>query len=312
MLASIRERIGKMHSICALAVIAAALIAPAAQAAQTGTKLVPPKADYLALGDSLAFGYQEAKFRALLGDPPDPTRVDPAAFNTGYVDDFSAALAPLSPGIDTVNYGCPGETTDSFLGVTPCGYALVFRLHDSYSGSQMGAAQAFLSAHPRETSPVTIDIGANDVLATVSACRTDPAPFPDAPSCVAGRAPATFAHIVQNLGTILTNIDAAAPKTETIVIGVYNPLVIDPVLGGPASDALAAQLNSLMANTAAAHGDFFADPLPVFNPPDNEIATICTLTFVCGPLHDIHATDAGYQALADVVFAASGYSKLGQ
>jgi hypothetical protein len=50
----------------------------------------------------------------------------------------------------------------------------------------------------------------------------------------------------------------------------------------------------------------------VFNPPGpNEIATICTLTAFCGPLHDIHPTDAGYQAMANVVFAASGYSKLG-
>jgi lysophospholipase L1-like esterase len=302
-----RGRIGKMRLICALAIVAAALIAPAAQAAQTGPKLVPPKDDYLALGDSLAFGFQQAKFNALFPNE------DPAAFNTGYVDDFGAALAASSPAIDTVNFGCPGETTDSFLGLTPCGYALAFALHDPYSGSQMSAAEAFLSAHPRQTSPVTIDIGANDVLATVNACRTNPAPYPDAPSCVAGRAPATFAHIAQNLGTILTNIDAAAPKTEVIVIGVYNPLVVDPVLGGPASDALTAQLNSVMASTAAGHGDFFADPLPVFNPPGpNEIPTICTLTAICTPLHDIHATDAGYQALADVVFAASGYSKLGQ
>jgi lysophospholipase L1-like esterase len=302
MLASVKGRVRKMRSVCVLAVIAGALIAPAAQAGAAGPKVVPPKDDYLALGDSLAFGFQQAKFNALFPNE------DPAAFNTGYVDDFAAALAPISPAITTVNYSCPGEWTDSFLGSAPCPYSPPFALHDPYTGSQMTAADSFLTAHSNQTSPVTIDIGGNDVLHVVSACTTNPAPYPDTLSCVTGNFPATAAHIVQNLSTILGHLRADAPKTEIIVVGLYNVLV---VRFGPASDLLAAQLNSAMANTAAAFDARFADPLPVFNPPGpNEIPTICTLTAVCGPLHDIHPTDVGYQALANVVFAASGYGRL--
>ncbi len=45
--------------------------------------LTPPKRYYLALGDSLAYGFQPDK--ALAGLPPQ-------AFNTGYVDLFAARL----------------------------------------------------------------------------------------------------------------------------------------------------------------------------------------------------------------------------
>jgi lysophospholipase L1-like esterase len=221
----------------------------------------------------------------------------------------------LAAGIDTVNLGCPGETTSSYLGLggAVCGYHLAFQLHESYTGSQGDAALAFLSAHPRQTSPITIDLGANDVLATVSFCNANPSP--DFATCVATHIGATIAQIQTNLGTILGDIRAVVPKTEIIVVGLYNPNVIDPRIPPALSDGLAAQINAAMAATAGSFSARFADPLPVFNPGPpgsaNEFATICTLTFVCGPLHDIHPTDAGYQALANVVFQASGYSRLG-
>jgi lysophospholipase L1-like esterase len=293
----------------ALAVVALALFASSAAAAPpTGPTLVPPKDDYLALGDSLAFGYQQSKFNANF-----PTE-NPAVFNTGYVDDFSAALVPISPEIHTANLGCPGETTGSYLGVTPCPYHPPFSLHESYTGSQEDAALAFLGAHPRQTSPITIDLGANDVLATVSFCNANPSP--DFATCVATHIGATITQIQTNLSTILGDIEAVVPKTEIIVVGLYNPNVIDPRIPPAASDALAAQINAAMASTAGDFGARFADPLPVFNPGPpgsaNEFATICSLTFVCGSLHDIHPTDAGYQALANVVFDASGYSRLAE
>jgi lysophospholipase L1-like esterase len=295
-----------------LAVAAVVLFAPTAQADNpTGPQLVPPKDNYLALGDSLAFGYQQVKFNANF-----PTE-NPAVYNTGYVDDFSAALAPLADGgVHTVNLGCPGETTDSFLGLNGavCGYHQVFALHESYTGSQEGAALAFLQAHPHQTSPITIDIGANDVLATVSACNVNP--VPSFAVCVATHIPATITQIQNNLATILGDIQAVVPKTEVIVVGLYNPNVVDPRIPPAASDALAAQINAGMAATADEFGARFADPLPVFNPgpPGSaaEFAAICSLTFICGSLHDIHATDAGYQALANVIFDASGYSRLAE
>ncbi|TMK71662.1 MAG: SGNH/GDSL hydrolase family protein [Actinobacteria bacterium] len=279
---------------CPLAVIAAALVAvPVAQAAP-GPKHNPPKSVYLALGDSLAFGYQQAKFNQNL-----PIE-NPAVYNTGYVDDFAKDLGSINPRIQTVNLACPGETTDSLLGLTRCPYHPPFDLHTNYTGSQLHAALAILRAHPGRVSPVTVDIGANDVLALVRSCTTATGINLE---CVASGISATFAHIRANLSTILAKLRRAARHTEIIVLGYYNPLIVSV----PGSDAVSAQLNSLVAHTAAQYRARFADPLPVFNPAVNEIPTICKLTLICTPLHDIHASDLGYQKLADLVFAASGY-----
>jgi lysophospholipase L1-like esterase len=57
-----------------------------------------PRSYYLALGDSIAYGFQPAKANA---------GGQPSAFDTGYVDVFAARLRKLSPKINVVNYGCP-------------------------------------------------------------------------------------------------------------------------------------------------------------------------------------------------------------
>src|SRR5689334_6661515 len=157
----------RTRAACLLAVVAAAALfaAPVAQA-DPGPKHNPPKSIYLALGDSLAFGYQQAKFNANLPNE------NPAAYNTGYVDDFAQQLAAIDPGIETVNLGCPGETTDSLLGLAPCPYHPPFALHTDYTGAQIDAAVKVLQDHPGQVSPVTIDIGANDLLALVRSCTT--------------------------------------------------------------------------------------------------------------------------------------------
>ncbi len=110
---------------------------------------------------------------------------------------------------------------------------------------------------------MTIDIGANDVLALVRSCTTTNGIDL---GCVASGSPGTFAHIQANLSTILARLRDEAPYTEIIVLGNYNPLIVL----APGSDALAAQLNSRLAQTAAQHRAHFADPLPVFNPAVNE------------------------------------------
>src|SRR5437667_2783123 len=85
------------------------LAALPASASTSNPKFNPPKSFYLALGDSLAFGYQQSKFIANL-----PTE-NPSAFVTGYVDDFAGMLQGIDPAIETVNLGCADETASSFM-----------------------------------------------------------------------------------------------------------------------------------------------------------------------------------------------------
>lgn len=59
-------------------------------------------------------------------------------------------------------------------------------------------------------------------------------------------------------------------------------------------------------------GARLANPFTVSNPQGDEAAettAICTLTLVCAQ-HDAHPSDAGYQALASLVWNASSYHKL--
>ena len=76
----------------------------------------------------------------------------------------------------------------------------------------------------------------------------------------------------------------------------------------PLFDTQFAVLNAVIANAAAAEGARFADLVPVLN-PSGEAArrtAICTLTLVCSE-GDTHPSDAGYRAIANVLYETSGY-----
>jgi lysophospholipase L1-like esterase len=284
-------RLRRLALAAVLSILALALLAPSAGA--RGPLHFPPRPpraqpSYLALGDSLAFGYSQAKFNSLYPDE------NPADFETGYVNDFGDVLKLFDPGLQIVNDGCPGETTESFI-KGPCDYQLAFPLHHPYSGgpdsSQLSDALAYLGAHPGSVTPITIDIGANDALGLIEGCKEEP-------SCVAAGAPGVFAKIGGNLALILGQLRAAAPHAQIIVLGLYNPFG-ETLPGG---DALTAKLNEVMAGAAASVGARFADPLPVFNPPGAlEAPTICLLTNMCTPLVDIHPTDLGYAVLGGLI-----------
>jgi lysophospholipase L1-like esterase len=279
--------------LLALAIACLALyLAPAAGAAWSQPRGQRPGAQpqsYLALGDSLAFGYSQAKFNELFPNE------NPAAYNTGYVDDFGKVLHLFNPALQIVNDGCPGETTESFI-LGPCAYQLSFPLHHPYVGgpssSQLSDALAYLNGHPGQVSPITLDIGANDALAVIkTTCNLEPV-------CIAGHAPALFAHITGNLGAILAQLRAAAPHAQIIVLGLYNPF--GSTIAG--ANTLTAQLNEAESKVAAGYGARFADPLALFNPPGKlEAPTICLLTNMCTPLVDIHPTTLGYAVLAGVI-----------
>ena len=274
----------------ALALLLAAAIGGVSVAAQS-LKFDPPKRYYLALGDSIAFGYQAAKHRA--GLPP-------SGFNTGYVDVLLARLRQIRPSITVVNYGCPGETTTTFIVGGCLANSLDFPLHEAFSGAQLDAAVTFLRAHPGEVSPITLTLWSNDVREFVASC-------PDQ-ACILNGAPAALASIVNNLALILGRLRAAAPDAEIIVTGSW-----DSNLNAlEFADPLFQSLNQSMVSMTALQRLRFADPFPVFNPQGDlarEIQVHCAMTLLCTD-QDSHPSDAGYRALADLILEASGYQQL--
>lgn len=243
---------------------------------------------YLALGDSLAYGFQGAKFNAEVA----AGHVDAATFNTGYADDLAAMVRTVQDPISTVNYGCPGETTASYF--VGCAWHASFGLplHNTYFGSQEAAALAFLRSHRHQAGLITLDNGANDTTPCLTS--PDPACFPNA-----------FAQVATNLNRALGELRQAAPHAEIIVLAYYDPFAV--VI--PSSVAITQALNNVIAAVAAAHGAKVADAFTPFNLAPPQPATLCALTLFCTALHDIHASDAGYAVIANQFWAVSSYAQ---
>jgi lysophospholipase L1-like esterase len=240
-----------------------------------------PRGYYLALGDSMAYGFQPTK--------PGP----PSAFDTGYVDRFAARLRKLSPEIQVVNYGCPGESAVTFVRGGCPWLGEKRKLHDAFRGSQLQAALSFLRAHPGQVSPITLTLWGNDV----------PLPL----SQNAKRAPRAIAAFAPRLRSILQRLRAAAPQAEIIVSGAWNPEADRLEDAEPLYRSLDAAIVKAAATSRARVANMFA----VLNGRGHvraRQARICALTFICSK-GDPHPTDAGYRAMANAFLAASGYAR---
>jgi lysophospholipase L1-like esterase len=205
---------------------------------------------YLALGDSVAFGYRPTSVT------PAADYANPASF-TGYPSDVAKAL-----GLHLVNASCPGETTSSMINQNApsngCetsahgapGYRGLAPLHVSYSGSQLSYAVRYLEQHP-DTQLVTIDIGANDMFG----CQQTTADH-----CTGADSGAALATVTRNLDTILNALRNQAHYQRTLVVLTYYALNYDD----PASVAQTKVLNAAIAGPAARYGARLADGFAAF------------------------------------------------
>jgi lysophospholipase L1-like esterase len=253
-----------------------------AKSAAPGPVYQPPQSYYLALGDSIAYGFQ-------------PTKAKPGArpsdFNTGYVDLFAARLRKLSPKIQVVNYGCPGESAVTFARGGCPSRADGVKLHDAFRGSQLKAAVSFLRAHRAQVSPITVTLWGNDLFPLSQKGK---------------RAPSAIASFASRFNSILQQLRGAAPNAEIIVSGAWNPEADRLEQAEP----LYRSVDAAIARAAAASRARVANIFAAFNPGSfpAQKARLCRLTFFC-PKGDPHPTDAGYRAMAGAFMAASGYPR---
>jgi lysophospholipase L1-like esterase len=247
---------------------------------------------YLALGDSIAFGYR-----------PLPSFADyrnPAAF-TAYPEDVARALK-----LNLVNAACPGETTASMINTgapsNGCetnarggpGYRRIAPLHVSYRGSQLSYAVRYLQQHP-DTQLVTIGIGANDLFR----CEETTADHCAGPDL--GR---TLAGVTANLDTILGALRNQAQYRHTLVVVTYYALNY----GDAASVTPVEALNAALAGPAGRYGARLANGFAAFRAASarvggNSCAAGLRIKLASGGC-DLHPTALGQQVLAAAVEAA--------
>jgi len=269
----------------ALPVSAAAAAGPAAN----GT--------YLALGDSVAFGYV----------PPDavpaPNYQSANSF-VSYPEDVGQALR-----LGVWNASCPGETTASMLvpgtqsngcenslSGSP-GYRTLYPLHVQYQGTQMDYALKYLAAH-RHTQLVTIDVGANDAFLLESRCQ-------DVPACIMAGLPALLKEIAANLATIYHEIrDVAGYRGLLVALTYYSTNYNDSATVG-----LITQLNNVITSATEAAGGKVANGFDAFLAGSGTSGDPCAAGLLIKPPDEttcnIHPSPAGHlllaQAIEDVV-----------
>ena len=156
--------------VCALGLVAA--MSGSALAKKQGHKPKTPKitphtaitkgSTYLALGDSVTFGYEEPQV------VPAPNYHDPASF-VAYPELLGKELH-----LKIVNAACAGDTSASLINPTAqsngcentpgkgnVGYRTLYPLHAHYNGSQLAFAVSYLRKH-HNVRLVSLMIGAND------------------------------------------------------------------------------------------------------------------------------------------------------
>ncbi len=248
--------------------------------------------DYLALGDSITFGYiADAGYEYLY-----PTNF------VGYAD-----YVALAGYLDLIDAGCPGETTSSFISSTGqdngCrAYRQAFPLHVSYGSTQLAFATGYLSHH-RGTRLVSINLGANDGLLLEEQCNYDP-------TCIENGAPQLFATVAANMNTILAALRATGYRGKIVVANYYSLDYTDPL-----QTQLTAGLNQAITSSASTYRASVADVFSAFQTVAESNPLAQGKTCVAGllnnsnpaqnpPVCDVHPSQSGHKLFAQAVVSA--------
>jgi lysophospholipase L1-like esterase len=284
-------RLNRKLGSAIIAVVGAVTLVACGGSAPSGTaassaSLGAPAPAYLALGDSVTFG-----FNPLLVPPKTPN------FFVGY----PTFLGEI---VDTpmVNGACPGQTSSGFLSLPPAGsdngcftFRSQFDLHVEYDGTQVAFAEQFLASHAR-TWLVTLQLGANDLFLLQGRCNSDP-------TCIQGMLPQVLSQLATNLGEAI-----AALRSPPPVGAGYSGQIIMPNYYSPSVDpnfrAAVEAMNSTIAATAAAVGAKTADVFSAFDmasAPSLDACAAGLLIPLPGGGCDVHPTQAGAELIAETI-----------
>lgn len=177
-----------------------------------------PKPLHLALGDSVAFGY----------DPLIPMTDENVAAGkfTGYPETIAEML-----NFKLTNISCSGETTGSLIDRTARSNGCREgeerydeHLKVEYSINQLDYAINFLKENP-DTKLVTLTIGGNDILIAENDCNKTIVPTP----CKATKVPWLLVTLGKNMKKIIEGLQSSGYKGPIVFVTNYARNYKDPV-----------------------------------------------------------------------------------
>ena len=246
---------------------------------------------YLALGDSVAFGYRPGAVT------PRADYLNPANFR-GYAEKYASLR-----GLRLANASCPGETTASMLTPgaqsngcenslgSPAGYRTSFPLHVGYPGTQLEYAVQYLRTHP-DTRLVTLTIGANDLFL----CQDT------TPDHCTSSFPAALGAVSRNLAAILGAVRAHY-RGDLALVSYYSLDYRDP-----AQVARVKAIDAALAQVTRRYHGFVADGFTAFRLASlragGDPCAAGLLISLPGGGCDVHPTAAGHRALAAALAVA--------
>lgn len=252
---------------------------------------------YLALGDSLPFGYNP------LIQPPDLSDY------FGYPSIISAITQNR-----LTNASCPFETTGTFLsggttadGVFGCPVwratsGLTKPLFVSYSGPQIDYATSFLQSHPN-THLLTIQLGGNDLGDLQLSCGGDP-------GCELAGLTGTLTQVGMNLGMTVARIRHAGYSGPIVLVNYYAFNYTNVTQTG----AFGALAETIALVAAASPNVKVADAFKAFGLVSARFGgdtcaaglriKLNSFNPQTGDTCDVHPTFVGHAVLAGAVFAA--------
>lgn len=250
---------------------------------------------YLALGDSVTFGFQEQQV------VPAPDYQKARSF-VAFPQLLSEDLR-----VKVTNAACPGETSASLINASAqsngcensigssVGYRTAFPLHVRYRGSQLAFALSFLRGH-RDVRLVSLMVGANDFF-LCQRTTTD--------SCLsATEQRAVFARIARNVRRIVSAIRGKARyRGQIVIVNYWSPSYASSVVSG-VSRALDAAIDRagrrFGVEVADGYGEF-RKATRIFGGDPCAAGLVTRLSSGgCG----VHPTYAGHALLAQAVLKA--------
>jgi lysophospholipase L1-like esterase len=243
----------------------------------SAAKASPPLGSYyLALGDSLAVGYQ-----------PDTSPSMPASWTHGYVYQFRDMLAKLAP-IELQNLGVRGECTGTMI---TGGLNAACPTKVVSTTSQLAEAVAFIQDHPGRVNPITVNIGGDNVNGSLLSLLVA------TPAQQKAMLAKLYGGLTQDWATIFGSLRKACPTCNIVALNQYNPFP----KGATKIDFAPAALtySSLLSKVAKATHVKLADVYTPF------VGHEILYTWIS--VRDIHPTNTGYTVMAEAVAKASGY-----